>query len=579
MVAFTWCGNATVQDVVNAGPLALIHPLLGQLDIEAIIDRHLPADPQQEYSHGQVLKLLLMARLCQPTALVNVAAWAQKTGADILANLPAEKLNDDRLARALDAFFEQRQSIQASITASVLQVTGLQLTDLHFDTTDLIFSGAYEHSQPRPDYAPELPFPSDATLPAAHLCHGYTSDKKMVQAGQLAIVDELGAVPVLGLCLDGNRNGHTAVQQTFRLAQHHLPMADDTLWFSDRGTCSVEHLARLHRHGYAAVCAAQWQDYQAIYDAHASQLQWQTASFLSVEQQRRREHNSSLPQDHYEVAVLKHTFTDPTNQQKFPARLIFVHSSASEREARERRQQNIAKIQAGLEALQTKLQRGHPQCTQASITRQIIALLGKRQAGKYFTWQLRPLTPQEQAALPTPLSGHRRATQRLEFHFNAAAADADQAHDGLSVLVTTAKPQRYSADELFTKYKQQNYVETLHHQWKTPIAVTPVFLKTPQRVEALVCLLEIALQAYQTLERLYRQSVLQTDATVAEKRMTAENLLRIFQVYGLLISRTAVGRVVHTTRLSNRQRQILQRLRFPTPAQTLARQFKPPPSA
>jgi len=57
MAAFTWRGAASPQDVVNAGPLALIHPLLDKLDIQTLIDRHLPPDPQQEYSHGQVLNV------------------------------------------------------------------------------------------------------------------------------------------------------------------------------------------------------------------------------------------------------------------------------------------------------------------------------------------------------------------------------------------------------------------------------------------------------------------------------------------------------------------------------------------
>jgi hypothetical protein len=55
---------------------------------------------------------------------------------------------------------------------------------------------------------------------------------------------------------------------------------------------------------------------------------------------------------------------------------------------------------------------------------------------------------------------------------------------------------------LFSRFKQQNYVELLHHQWKTPLAVSPVFLQSPRRVEALACLLQIALQVYQVLERL-----------------------------------------------------------------------------
>jgi len=578
MAAFTWRGTAVAQDVVNVGPLALIQPLLDKLDIEAIIDRHVPPDPQLEYSHGQVLGMLLMARLCQPTALVNVAAWAEKSGADILCNLPADKLNDDRLGRALDAFFDQRHSILASVTAQALQVTDLALKDLHFDTTDLVLCGAYAASQPRPDWPAETPFRGNAALQPAHICHGYTADTKMIQAGQLAVVDECGALPVLGHCLDGNRNGHTAIRETFLLAQQHLPLPDDTLLFSDRGTCSVEHIARLQRAGYAAVCAAPWQDYRAIYDANAERLAWHQASFLSVEQQRRRSCDSALPRDHYQLAVLRHTLRDPTTQQQIPARLIFIYSTAAQRDSRKRRQQNTAKIQAGLEALQAKWQRGHPQCTPDSITRQVIKLLGNRQAGHYFTWRLRPLTAEEQAALPTPGPGHRRASVRLEFSYDAAAAQADERYDGLSVLLTTAAPHRHSADDLFTKYKQQNYVETLHHQWKTPLAVSPVFLKSPRRVEALVCLLQLAVQAYQVLERLYRQSV-PAEQTQAEKRLTTERMLRIFQVYGLLVSHTPIGRVVHATRLNNRQKQILNRLAFPTPAQILSRILEPEPTS
>ena len=325
----------------------MIHPLLAKLDIEALIDRHVPPDPQQEYAHGQVLNVLLSARLCQPTALMNVAGWAEKTGADILANIPADKLNDDRLGRALDAFFDHRHSILASVTATVLAQTGAELKDLHFDTTDLVLSGAYESSQARPEWPAAQPFTGDAALPPAHLCHGYTADTQMLQAGQLAIVDAHGALPVLAHCLDGNRNGHPAIQPTFVRAQHHLPLADALLLFSDRGTCSVEHSSCLHRHGYAAVCAAQWQDYRAIYDAHAEHLLWQNASFLSVEQRRRREHNSALPRGHYELAVLRHTLCDPSTHEEIPARLIFVYSTAQERACRKHRQRNRARIHTG----------------------------------------------------------------------------------------------------------------------------------------------------------------------------------------------------------------------------------------
>jgi hypothetical protein len=103
------------------------------------------------------------------------------------------------------------------------------------------------------------------------------------------------------------------------------------------------------------------------------------------------------------------------------------------------------------------------------------------------------------------------------------------------------------------------YLELLHHQWKTPLAVRPVFLKSPKRVEVLLALLQLALTAYQLLKRLYRQQVA-ADAAVAERRMTSESLLRQFRVYGLIVCRSPVGRVVYAARLTSRQRHILQQL-------------------
>ena len=553
----------------------MIQPLLDQLDIAGIIDRHLPPDPQLEFSHGQVLSLLLAARLCQPTALINLPAWADKTGADILWNLSADKLNDDRLGRALDAFFEQRHSIFASTTAQALQYTGLSLDRLHFDTTHLTFWGAYETSQRRPA-TPLSALRGDAQLPPAHIGHGYVTEKLMIQVGLTALVDSQGGLPVFSQCLDGQRNGRRAIAEQFQLLQQHVPLPTGLLMISDRGTYSAEHISRLYRHGYYALCSMRWNDYQAVYDAHAQQLHWQQASFLSVEQHRRRQTNSTLPREQYRIAVLKHDLIDPDTRQPLPGRLIFVHSSANEKHNRERRALHIAKIRAGLEALAARVQRGHAHIKPDTVNRSVNRLFGTRWAARYFRWELVELTPQEQTALPPPGPGCRRPRYRFVFTFDAAAAAADARYDGLSVLFTSA-PTLHSGDELFTKFKEQNYVELLNHQMKTPLAVRPVFLKSPRRVEALVSLLQIALQAYQVLERRYRQTVPE-DAPASEQRMTAEMLLRQFRVYGCIVTSENIGRVVHATRLTSRQRQILNQLSLPTPTQMLRRILDPVPT-
>src|SRR5262249_2437815 len=78
-MCFTWHGAVRAEEVVNLGPLALLGPLLERMQVAEIIDRHLPPDPQLEFSHGQVLSLLLAARLSSPTALVNVSTWAERS--------------------------------------------------------------------------------------------------------------------------------------------------------------------------------------------------------------------------------------------------------------------------------------------------------------------------------------------------------------------------------------------------------------------------------------------------------------------------------------------------------------------
>src|SRR5262249_23711138 len=309
-MALAW-QDAAVADTTRAfGPLALIAPLLQRLDIANIIDAHLPPDPQRQFSHGRVLSLLLAARLCHPTAPATAPPGPAATAAALLWDTPGHCLNDDRLGRALDAFFSQRHAILATVAAEALRLADLSPQRLHFDTTHLIFYGAYEASRPRPGDTPWPPRTS-IDVPPAHITHGYAADEKLIHVGLTAAVDDLGALPLLGQCLDGNHNNHTAIRQQAEWLLDQGLLAPGALLVSDRGTFSVEHLARLHRHGCHVLCSAPWADYQALYDAHATRLSWQRASFLSLEQQRRRQAGSSLPREHYDLAVVRHALTDP----------------------------------------------------------------------------------------------------------------------------------------------------------------------------------------------------------------------------------------------------------------------------
>jgi transposase len=563
------------QTIVNFASLGILLPLLEKLNIANIIDRHLPTDPQAEFSHGTVLSVLLAARLNHPAALINVAAWAAEHGVEYLCNIPADKLNDDRLARSLDALFEQRHAILAEVTCAALRLTNLNLERCHFDPTHLILYGAYDGSTPRPQGPLDLLIEQLGNSPA-HITRGYQSKYKLLQLGLTSVVDDLGAVPVACHLYDGNRNGHTGIKEQYHLLQHFLHLPDNLLLVSDRGTCSAEHLATLRAHGHHGLCAGQWQDYRPLYEQHAATLHWRPASYRSREQQRRRDCNSSLPIEEHRLAVVDHQLVDPTTKTPFACRVLFVHSSAAAKESKLRREKNITKIHAGLETIARKLDKAHTSTTPASVTRQITRLLGQKSAANLFRWELVPLTAAEQAALPNPAKGHRKQTHRLDYAFDQAAAADDAKHDGIFALVTTA-PLTWSGDDLLTEYKRQTYVERANHELKTPLAVTPIFLKTPSRVEALVSLLFLALQAYMTLERLYRQTA-PANAKLSERRMTAERILKKFTTCSLIVEQQAYGDLVEVARLNRVQRTILAQLSLATPTEILRKNLPPPPA-
>ena len=430
--------------------LAVIWPLLERMNLAAIINRHLPTDPQAEFSHGAILSLLVAARLHQPVALVNVADWAVESGADILWKIPPEKLNDDRLGKSLDAFFTQRHSILASVALHVAQEFSVSLQELHYDPTHILLHGAYAQSEPREKAPPGEAARSNEQLPAAHITRGRPmsdapKDVKLIHAGLCTVVDELGALPIFGHTVSGNENGHTAVAQQLELLTKHLRPTALTL-ISDRGTYSAGHLLRLADAGFEALAAAPWNDFRAVFDQQRSKLHWQTASYLSLEQQRRRT-QGNLPHEHYQLAVLKHELTEKTSQRTLPCRLIYVFSTADQKVAQKNREKSLAKLRAGLETIARSVAEGRRNSDPTSVARRVSKLLGQRQAAAYFRYEMLPLTAEEIAHAPTPQRGCKRSSHRFEFVYDAAAAARDAQHDGYSVLVTTAK-QAHSADRL-----------------------------------------------------------------------------------------------------------------------------------
>jgi transposase len=577
---YTWYGKQSDVETAAFGALAVIEPMIQKINLADIINQHLPVDTQAEFDHGSILSLLVAARLYSPVALSNVSDWAEQSGASALFGIPAEKLNDDRLGRSLDAFFDQRHSILASLALHVAEKFGIALDRLHYDPTHILFTGAYADAEARDETADadEL---TNAALAAANITKGKGTDDapkgtRMIHAGLTTYIDKLGPLPIFGHTISGNQNGRTGIRQQVALIDKLLKPPKYTL-ISDRGTFSVGHLLRLQAVKSNAICSVPWADVQELFAEHRHSLKWKQASFLSIEQQRRRDRNSELPQEHYELAVRTHDFYDSESKRSISTRVIFVFSTADQKVVRQQRQKQINRIQAELEQLEKSVAIGRYNNKIEAVKKRIARAMGSGNPDRYFTWDLQELTgKQRKLAEKAAVRGSRIPTHRLTWSFKQSLVIADETEDGFSAIVTTVPVSTHSSDVVFTMFREQNLVEHANRQFKGPIAVRPVFLHSPHRVEALVFMLMIALMIYFLIQRTYRQNT-PDDAPQTEHRTTALTILNAFKSYAIIIQHGALGRIVSPTRLTTGQRNILRRLEFPTPAQTLNRRLPTPP--
>ncbi len=573
-MSLRWLGNANAAQGCNIGNLALTVPLLQRAGVAGIIDRHLHPDARCKESPGKVLALLIAARLHKPTAISRINQWAVETGADIMFDIDVDTLNDDRIGRALDALFEHRHSILGNIAVEVAQKFGIPLKELHFDPTHITFYGEYQGSEARPDVlADDGDARMNDRLAAAHITKGRRIDgvrkiSKIVHVDLCFAADEYGGVPIFAHVQSGNENGMTGITDHNALLREQIPI-NKTVMISDAGTYSIQHVKRSLADGMNIICAIPKTQARTLYEKHVSSLHWSEASYRSIEQQRRRDSRSSLPLEHHELAEIQHELYDRESKSRIPCRLLFVLSTAGKKAAEEARQKNVERVHKNLEALQQSVAKGCRNTDERSIRRRAATALGNGQASRYFTWQTVPLSDDELAALPTPKPGCRRPTHHFAYAYDAAAADRDAACDGISAILTTLPCESSTTDETFTKYKRQAYSELANHQLKTPIAISPIFLHKPERVEALVFILTIALMIYYLVQHEYRRNLPST-ASSKQRRTTTETLLRAFEVYVLIVSPSPLGEVVTPSRLRPKQRQILQDLNLPPPATVLS---------
>lgn len=170
--------------------------------------------------------ILTLARFCAPSSELKIAeSWYGRTALDDLLGVPVEKVNDDRLYRALDAVLPSRDALFTHLQERYGEWFGATFDILLYDITSTYFEGLMAlNPQARRGYS------RDGWPDCLQVCIG------------LIVTPE--GLPIAYELFDGNRSDSTTVEEIIERLRTKYGH-ERRVWVMDRGMVSEEILSQL----------------------------------------------------------------------------------------------------------------------------------------------------------------------------------------------------------------------------------------------------------------------------------------------------------------------------------------------
>src|SRR4029450_7371066 len=540
------------------GPVVLATPMLRRLGFREMVNRHCPIAEQAELDHGLVAELVTQSRLSDPTALYDLPGWAERFAiATLYPDIERTgQVNDDRAGRMLVALYDQRAVIWGDLGGAGGRYYGLDLHRLHADTMAMTFAGLFADQ------------PTDAGGP--RLEPGYNPAGEGLQQLKLfALAAGDGGLPVWFDVLQGGTGDSTTYAPQFAAFSDHAHLArflplEDIILIGDRKMPTAENQLTWLRLklGYIGPMTLQDHHRQSLRALLAAGRAWQALPYVA----KRESATPTTQRTGYRGLGHSVAVTDPADPTRhWSARHLYIHSSALAKREAARRDSDMQAIEAELQRIQGLVNKYDYKTPEVIIRRVQSKAFKKRPAQKYCTIEVVHHTDRPTAPL------------ELRYSVDHAQMQRDAELDGVYLLVAGGKAATLSDAEIAAEWKGQYKVEHCFRLVNQLFLVTPLFLKTPQRITALVFLIMVGALIAGLIERQVRRALAERQQPITglmpEGRdtlhPTVARLFKAFTDYSLVQVKDARGRVVEArfARLNPVQAQILKMIGLPQPAE------------
>jgi transposase len=428
------------------GDVFLALALWRSLGLDEIFERLLP-EGREDVRWSDLAAIHVLLRLCSPSSDLALAEdHYRKTALEDLLGVPAEKINDDRVYRALDRMLPHKAAIEAHLKARLGELFELEYDLLLYDVTSTYFEGlAAGNPQAKRGYSRD-----------------HRPDCKQVC---VALVVTREGIPLSYEVFDGNRVDVTTVQEIVTTMESRFGVAN-RVWVMDRGMASAKNIAWLKSGGRRYLIGASKADLSRMEARIAEERDWKRI------------------RPDVEVKLVQSEDASET--------WVLCRSETRKEKDRAIVERFATRLEQGLEKLRGRLERAAKRVDRAQVERQIGRMLARnsRAAGKY--------------TIEVQETDERRSGLRLLVQEEPAWLASSSAQEGCYLLRTNVT--EWSEAELWQTYIQLTDAEEAFRVHKSELAIRPVWHQREDRVQAHIFVCFLAYALWKTLEQWTRRA-------------------------------------------------------------------------
>jgi len=203
--------------------------LLRRLELDRFLEEKL-ANGREEIPWSTMVMSLILSRLCEPSSELHLAEYLYEASAlSDLLGVPEEKVNEDRLYRALDILRPHKKALEKLLKEKLGELFDLDYDLLLYDITSTYFEGQAEAN------------------PQAQ--RGYSRDHRPdCKQVNIALVVSRCGMPLGYEVFAGNRNDATTLEEIIAHMEE-LYGRVGRVWVMDRGLASEKNVQFLREGG------------------------------------------------------------------------------------------------------------------------------------------------------------------------------------------------------------------------------------------------------------------------------------------------------------------------------------------